>query len=417
MDGYATSVAVVPIPSDTADTVVDQAAAMGVTWTGLGDVLVVRGRAAQMKQVLTGKGVTEPAHRSFVSEQRLHLVTQIGRLFQEDHPDIPVIVDKGRYLVVDLDPHAHSITDGPRASCYAIRPLPAETMVVAQRANGPRHREASAEPVLADGLSRAAFEADLGTLASRHTRNSASAGFLAALDWARNRLATLGYNTHIETVGLDAGTTHNLIADRTGEGDARDVVLLTAHLDSVNRQGPTAAAPGADDNASGSAGLITIGQALAHHASRHDLRLILFGGEEQGLFGSRRYVSELDATERGRISAVVNMDMIACRNTDSPTVLLEGAVASQAVIDALADAAQAHTSLTVQTSFNPFNSDHVPFLEQGIPAVLTIEGADGANDRVHTERDTFDSLDIDLALEILRMNVMFVARALGGGNL
>jgi Zn-dependent M28 family amino/carboxypeptidase len=189
-------------------------------------------------------------------------------------------------------------------------------------------------------------------------------------------------------------------------------VLVTAHLDSVNNQGAAAAAPGADDNASGSAGVLAIGRALAGRSSRHDLRLILFGGEEQGLFGSRHYVTGLDADERSRINAVVNMDMIACQNTSQATVLLEGGQASRAVIEALAEAAQAHTSLAVQTSLNPFNSDHVPFLDLGIPAVLTIEGTDSANDRVHTDRDTLDTLDINLALEILRMNVMFVAQSL-----
>jgi Zn-dependent M28 family amino/carboxypeptidase len=87
------------------------------------------------------------------------------------------------------------------------------------------------------------------------------------------------------------------------------------------------------------------------------------------------------------------MDMIAGRNTD-------------------AAAADAHTSLVVQTSLNPFNSDHVPFLDAGIPTVLTIEGADGANVRVHTELDTREPCDVDLALEILRMNVAFVAQVL-----
>ena len=215
-------------------------------------------------------------------------------------------------------------------------------------------------------------------------------------------------------MALGGRTTRNLIGDRPGEGEERGLVVVTAHLDSVNLQGPTAAAPGADDNASGSAGVLAIGRALAGRPARHDLRLILFGGEEQGLFGSLHYVNGLDAAERARISAVVNMDMIACRNTGTPTVLLEGAAVSQAVIDALADIAQAHTSLAIQTSLNPFNSDHVPFIDGGIPAVLTIEGADSANDRVHTERDTLDTLDIDLALEILRMNAVFVAQVLDG---
>lgn len=160
------------------------------------------------------------------------------------------------------------------------------------------------------------------------------------------------------------------------------------------------------------AGVLVIGRALAGRSTRHDLRLILFGGEEQGLFGSRHYVNGLDADERSRINAVVNMDMIACQNTSQATALLEEGPASRAMIEALAEAAQAHTSLAAQTSLNPFNSDYVPFLDLGTPAVLMIEGTDSANDRFHTDRDTLDTLDINLALEILRMNVMFVAQSL-----
>jgi Zn-dependent M28 family amino/carboxypeptidase len=64
-------------------------------------------------------------------------------------------------------------------------------------------------------------------------------------------------------------------------------------------------------------------------------------------------------------------------------------------------------------STSPANSDHVPFIDVGIPAVLTIEGADGTNRRIHTELDTLPSLDLDLALQILRMNTAFVAETLG----
>ena len=111
--------------------------------------------------------------------------------------------------------------------------------------------------------------------------------------------------------------------------------------------------------------------------------------------------------------AVVNMDMIATVNTPVPTVLLEGAALSSNVIDRLADAAHTYTGLTVQTSLNPFNSDHVPFIDAGIPAVLTIEGADGANDHIHSADDTMQFVDIDLAVEILRMNVAFVIATVG----
>lgn len=402
-------------PDATSTTVVaNGSAATDATWTRLGDVLVLRTPAARAGDVLAHRALADSARRLFIPEERLHLVTQIARLFQQDHPDVRVVVDKGRYLVVDVDPGAGLHVDGPHASCYAVRPLPADTVVFDQRTAGPGRTAAPAQRagVPAAEVSRAAFEDNLGTLARLQTRHSTSAQFLGVLEWARDRLADLGYATHIQTVAVQGGTTRNLIADRPGDGADREAVLVTAHLDSVNTRGAAAAAPGADDNASGSAGVLAIGQALADRPRRHDLRLILFGGEEQGLFGSRHYVGALDAAERGRISAVVNMDMIACRNTSTSTVLLEGAAVSQAVIEKLAGIAQAHTSLAVQTSLEPFNSDHVPFIDLGIPAVLTIEGTDSANDRVHTERDTLDTLDINLALEILRMNLLFVAQAL-----
>jgi len=414
-DGEPVETVVLDVPADGADTALSRVAAAGGKWTRLGDVLVVR-TPARAGRFPAGGTTAGTRRRLSVPERRLHLVTQIARLFQEDHPDVPVIVDKGRYLVVDADPDTSSLAHGAHASSYAIRPLPADTVVFDQRAARPRDAAAPVEEVGVPvaQVSRAAFEEDLGTLARLRTRHSTSAGFLGALEWAQGRLAGLGCATHVQDVPVGGRTTRNLIADRPGEGEGRGLVLVTAHLDSVNLQGPAAAAPGADDNASGSAGVLAIGRALAGRPARHDLRLILFGGEEQGLFGSLHYVDGLDAAERARISAVINMDMIACRNTGTPTVLLEGAAVSQAVIDALADIARVHTSLAVQTSLNPFNSDHVPFIDGGIPAVLTIEGADSANDRVHTERDTLDTLDIDLALEILRMNAVFVAQALDG---
>jgi len=55
----------------------------------------------------------------------------------------------------------------------------------------------------------------------------------------------------------------------------------------------------------------------------------------------------------------------------------------------------------------------VPFVEAELPAVLTIEGADQANENEHSGRDRIDTISFDLALEVLRMNVAFIAAELG----
>jgi Zn-dependent M28 family amino/carboxypeptidase len=81
-------------------------------------------------------------------------------------------------------------------------------------------------------------------------------------------------------------------------------------------------------------------------------------------------------------------------------------------MDGLARAAATYTTLVVERSLDPFASDHVPFIDAGIPAVLTIEGADNANAAIHSERDTLDRINYDFALDILRMNTAFVTTAL-----
>jgi hypothetical protein len=416
--GEPVETVVMDVPPDGQDAMMNRMGASNARWSRLGDVLVVRTPAGRPGQDPDRGEAADSARRLLVPERHLHVVTQTARLFQEDHPDVRVVVDKGRYLVVEFDPAVQSPADGPHASCYRVGPLPAGAVVFDQRAAGAgRSAPAAAEGGIdAVVLSQTAFEDDVGKLARLRTRHSRSTEFLGALDWAEGRLTELGYATQIQTVAVPGGTSRNLIADRPGDGAERELVLVTAHLDSVNVTGFSAAAPGADDNASGSAGVLAIARAQAGRSTTHDLRLVLFGGEEQGLFGSTQYVSGLNAAERARISAVINMDMIACKNTGTATVLLEGAPVSQGMIDALAGIAQASTSLAVQTSLDPFNSDHVPFIDAGIPAVLTIEGTDSANDRVHTDRDTLETLDTSLALEILRMIAIFVAQALNSGT-
>ncbi len=106
------------------------------------------------------------------------------------------------------------------------------------------------------------------------------------------------------------------------------------------------------------------------------------------------------------------MDMVATLNTASPAVLLEGAPVSRSLMRELAEAAATYTSLTVQTSENPFNSDHVPFINERIPAILTIEGTDSSNTNIHTINDTLDHINYGLALDIIRMNLAAASKLL-----
>jgi hypothetical protein len=334
----------------------------------------------------------------------LLLVTQVGRSFQDDFPGVTPLLDHGRHLVI-------SSADKPRRrsnNCWRVEPLRAGTTVV----DVPAVSAARVDPAVADlvgQLSPTSYQADLTWFASLPTRHSLSTSFTPAMDFAAARMVALGYGVTRTAITVGAGHSENLIGDRPGAGGG-GLVLITGHLDSINLAGgPTANAPGADDNASGSAGVLELGRLLSTRSWRHDVRLILFGGEEQGLFGSKQYVAALPPAERARIRAVLNMDMIASKNTAVPTVLLEGAPVSSGQMADLATAAATYTGLKVETSLNPFASDHVPFINAAIPAVLTIEGADSANGHIHSASDTLNFLDWQLAAEILRMNVAALA--------
>jgi Zn-dependent M28 family amino/carboxypeptidase len=267
---------------------------------------------------------------------------------------------------------------------------------------------------LVDRISRQTFEADLARLVHFPTRNSTTAHYAAACDFVAEQFAALGYASSRQSIVVNGAASQNVVARRNGSGPApRGLALVSAHLDSINLEGDAASpAPGADDDGSGSAGALEIARALKEHQGKNDVQFVLFGGEEQGLFGSKKFVASMAAADRARVRAVVHMDMIASLNSPGPTVLLEGAPISQAVIDGLADAAATYTGLAVQTSLNPFNSDHVPFIRNAMPAVLTIEGTDDANHAIHSPHDTLDRINFDLALEILRMNTAFVAEVL-----
>ncbi len=332
----------------------------------------------------------------------LLLVTQVGRSFQDEFPEVKPVLDRGRHLVI-------SAADKPRKRsnhCWRVEALHAGTVVTR-----PKQVATRVDPTIAGLLAEldpASYQADVTWFASLPTRHSHSTAFVTAVEHAEQRMVALGYQTRRQPITVGTKPSQNLIGERAGSGDG--VVLVTAHLDSINLAGGASApAPGADDNASGSAGVLELGRVLATRSWQHDIRLILFGGEEEGLYGSKQYVAALPPAERARIRAVLNLDMIASKNSATPTVLLEGAPLSSSLVGDLATAAATYTGLAVETSLNPFASDHVPFITAGIPAVLTIEGSDSANGHIHSANDTLNFLNWPLAAEILRMNTAALA--------
>lgn len=381
----------------------------GAHWARLGDKTVVwtvseewDAFANKARQASISLGQAEGREL----EGQLYLVIQIGRAFQDTHPEVRIVIDKGRYLVADLLPEEVRRFMESKDDWWTVRPLPMDSVIMdivkpVARAAVPRVKGNI------EAISESTYSSYLISLVNFRTRYSLSSQYTSAAEWSADQLQSLGYQVKLHPINIGGGSSYNVVADCQGsESESRKLVLITAHLDSINlRGGANAPAPGADDNASGAAGVLEVARVLAEHPSKHGIRFILFGGEEEGLHGSKQYVSALPENERSNICAVINMDMVATLNTESPAVLLEGAPVSRALIKELAEAAATYTSLTIQTSENPFNSDHVPFIDEHIPAVLTIEGTDSSNTNIHTANDTLDHINYGLALDILRMNL------------
>ncbi len=94
----------------------------------------------------------------------------------------------------------------------------------------------------------------------------------------------------------------NVVAVRPGTSGR--VVIIGGHYDSVPD------GPGANDNASGTAISLELARLLAAAGYPHEVRVILFGAEENGLIGSAEYVRSLDGETRRRIIAMLNLDMV-----------------------------------------------------------------------------------------------------------
>ncbi|NJP98196.1 M20/M25/M40 family metallo-hydrolase [Nonomuraea sp. FMUSA5-5] len=106
---------------------------------------------------------------------------------------------------------------------------------------------------------------------------------------------------------VETRTTYNVIAE-SRKGDPDNVVMLGAHLDSVQE------GPGINDNGSGSAGILEVALQMARTKPKNKMRFAFWGAEEFGLLGSQHYVDSLSAEERARIALYLNFDMIASPN-------------------------------------------------------------------------------------------------------
>ncbi len=231
---------------------------------------------------------------------------------------------------------------------------------------------APADPDLSVTNTKAHLDA-LQSIATANGGNRASGkpGYKASLDWVKAKLDAAGYTTSIQTYTtsvLGGHTSYNLIAEWP-HGDANNVVMAGAHLDSV------ASGPGINDNGSGSAGVLEA--ALAYAASgqtaKSRLRFGWWGSEELGLIGSKKYVASLSAADKAKIKMYLNFDMIASPNPGY--FVYDDNPAGDELRD---DLTTYFTGKGIPWEYIDVDgrSDHQGFLNAGIPTTGTFTGAE-----------------------------------------
>ena len=134
----------------------------------------------------------------------MHIVVQNGRLFQQEHPEVPVILDRGRFLLVELDPARARRLGRKSPTCYGVLPLGKNKVVfdVQERAAARAAPIASIQN-LVDKISRPTFQADLTRLVSFPTRFSTSVHYASAAAEARNQLTAMGYSTKFQNITVN----------------------------------------------------------------------------------------------------------------------------------------------------------------------------------------------------------------------
>jgi Zn-dependent M28 family amino/carboxypeptidase len=227
--------------------------------------------------------------------------------------------------------------------------------------------------------------------------------------------------THFVQLGLDCGYdpftfsasrfSRNIVATLRGKTYPQHHIILCAHYDSTSGGNQAAIlAPGADDNASGTAAVMEIARILSRTSFDFTLKFICFSAEEWGLYGSKHYAQE--AKSRGeKIMAVINMDMIAYADEIPEDLDLVVNQRSEWLANRFFICATLYMPLDLSkvVNANLKYSDHSPFWDQGYSAVLGIEDTVIRNPYYHKTTDTFDVLNMDFATSVTKLALAVAA--------
>lgn len=197
----------------------------------------------------------------------------------------------------------------------------------------------------------------------------------------------------------------NVIAHIPAKKKCAKTIVFTAHYDHLGRMGRDTHFPGANDNASGTAMLITLAKYFKKNPVDYNVVFIAFAGEEAGLVGSKYFV-ENPLLKLKKIKFLVNLDIMG---SGEEGITVVNATEFKDEFSLLQTINKEKNLLAQVKSRGPSaNSDHHWFTEKGVPAFFIYTM--GTNKHYHDIFDTYEELTFNEYEDITTLLIEFVKR-------
>jgi Zn-dependent M28 family amino/carboxypeptidase len=251
-------------------------------------------------------------------------------------------------------------------------------------------------------------------------------------DYIEEKMHFYGYAVKRQPFTYRDGTYYNIIAEVKGTGDSKDgILVIGAHYDTV------IGTPGADDNASGVAGLLELARLISLNPLKMTVRLVAFSLEEPPVFmtsrmGSHVYAKSLKEEET-KVYGMISLEMLGyyceqkgCQYFPLPIfkwfypdtgnfIAFVGNISSMSFTKKIKDSFKAMSSIPAESLNSPSIipgvnfSDHCSFWKFGYPAVMVTDTAFYRNPNYHGLGDTHETIDYNKLTEL----VIGLYRAIG----
>lgn len=204
---------------------------------------------------------------------------------------------------------------------------------------------------------------------------------------------------------------------------SNEYILIGAHYDHLGFGGPGSGSRipdtlaihnGADDNASGVAGMLELAGQLA--ANKENLKrsiiFMAFGGEEMGLLGAQ-FFNSTPLVALKQVKTMVNLDMIGRLDSSARSIMLAG-TGTAVGMDSLLSDFEKNSKLSFNHSSEGYGaSDHASFYASGVPVLFF---STGAHADYHTPYDDADRINYEGEKEILDYAFQLVVELAGRGE-